>query len=79
MSLATIIKSGMLVFSMLFGCGLAACASDSPYRPENKDDDFCVAGETLLCEERVNDVTRCVCSSRDALKELLEPDRPRLK
>jgi len=37
----------------------------------------CAHDETLSCEEKIGKVTNCSCSSRDDLREILEPDAHR--
>jgi len=59
----------------LLVCFFAACASSSLQAPEGRVGDICGPGRMLICTEPVNEVTRCVCSSRKSLEEILEPDR----
>ena len=57
---------------------LTACA-DSPSAIRDPGEEKralrCAAHETLSCIEKMGKVVSCRCSSRDDLREILEPDK----
>ncbi len=52
---------------------LSSCASNRSAEPGNRND-MCRIGSTLVCEERVGQVTRCTCKSKDSMRDILEPE-----
>ena len=65
----------LTTFAAIACVSLAACAStpddelDYTDRPQ-----YCRAGETPSCIEKVGKPVRCFCADTDALRELLDPN-----
>jgi len=57
---------------------IAACA-DNPSAIRDPGEDQraldCASHETLSCVEKMGKTVRCTCSSRDDLREILEPGK----
>jgi len=62
----------------LLGSVFAGCADNSPAIRDTGEEQRslqCAADETLSCVEKLGKTQRCVCSSRDDLRRILEPDK----
>jgi starvation-inducible outer membrane lipoprotein len=70
-------RSGRSVASAALLAILAACAENpSAIRDPGEEQRAirCASHETLSCIEKMGKVVNCRCSSRDDLREILEPD-----
>ena len=70
------VRSGLFASAALLW--LAACASETAEIREpgaEKSELKCAHDETLSCVEKVGKRVSCTCSSRDDLREILEPNQ----
>ena len=71
-------RSGRSAASAVLIAILAACA-DNPSAIRDPGEEKralrCAAHETLSCIEKMGKVVSCRCSSRDDLRQILEPDK----
>ena len=72
------VPSRRAVFSLLSAFLLmTGCASkDANMVSDNGSVSPCPNGLTLACYEYMGKPTRCYCSTRDGLREILEPREP---
>ena len=64
---------GRVLAACVASASLVGCTTDSPEKPPKRND-ICAVGSTLVCEERVGQVTKCSCKSKDSMRDILEPE-----
>ena len=60
--------SFLVITALLLSLALSGCASEGT--PKSR---ICPAGMTYSCTSAVGETQRCICASRDELRDILDP------
>ena len=58
----------LVINALLLSLALSGCASEGT--PKSR---ICPAGMTYSCTSAVGETQRCICASRDELRDILDP------